>query len=124
MSKTVPYEPEMMWDLDTRTRIKNLTWWWWWWIFMWPDKDRPGITRQQRLFAVAGHQLDPTANTAPHTRALGVTHLDFVTPVLQFSTNRQGQLLRVSRVRKVGNEHPHSSVLPHNVEYDAPSPDS
>ena len=41
MSETKPYEPEMMWDLDTRDRIKNLTGWWWWWIFMWPDgKDR------------------------------------------------------------------------------------
>jgi hypothetical protein len=37
---------ERMWDLDTDTRIKNLTWWWWWWIFFIKNPKDPEKTRQ------------------------------------------------------------------------------
>jgi hypothetical protein len=37
---------EFMWDLDTDTKIKNLTWWWWWWIFFIKNPDNPTRPRQ------------------------------------------------------------------------------
>jgi hypothetical protein len=37
---------EFMWDLDTDTKIKNLTWWWWWWIFFIRNPEDPARPRQ------------------------------------------------------------------------------
>jgi len=37
---------EFMWDLDTDTKIKNLTWWWWWWIFFIKNPENPMRPRQ------------------------------------------------------------------------------
>jgi len=37
---------ELMWDLNTGEKIKNLTWWWWWWIFFVKNPDNPKRPRQ------------------------------------------------------------------------------
>jgi len=46
-----PKEPErdlseLMWDLNTDEKIKNLTWWWWWWIFFVKNPENPARPRQ------------------------------------------------------------------------------
>lgn len=37
---------ELMWDLNTDEKIKNLTWWWWWWIFFIKNPKDPSRPRQ------------------------------------------------------------------------------
>jgi hypothetical protein len=37
---------ELMWDLKTDNKIKNLTWWWWWWIFFIRNPENPARPRQ------------------------------------------------------------------------------
>ena len=37
---------ELMWDLDTDDKIKNVTWWWWWWLFFIRNKKDPKRWKQ------------------------------------------------------------------------------
>lgn len=37
---------ELMWDLNTDEKIKNLSWWWWWWIFFIKNPKNPARPRQ------------------------------------------------------------------------------
>ena len=37
---------ELMWDINTDEKIKNMTWWWWWWIFFVKNPKNPSRPRQ------------------------------------------------------------------------------
>jgi len=39
-------DESLMWDLNIKERIRNLTWWWWWWLLFIKDPEEPKRSRQ------------------------------------------------------------------------------